>query len=79
VDLNGKIGAEKGRLAKLVADVSDNRALIEELYLSTVSRYPSKQEMDSSLAFVAGAADRTAGMQDLLWSLLNLREFIFVH
>ena len=79
VDLNRKIADEKGRLAKQLAEMSDNRELIEELYLGALSRYPSKQEMKSSLAFVAGAKDRAAGMQDVLWSLLNLREFIFVH
>jgi hypothetical protein len=78
-ELNSKIGDQKGRLAELVDEVADDKQLIEELYLSTLSRHPREDEMQKSLEFVAAAQDRTAGMQDVLWSLLNVREFVFVH
>jgi hypothetical protein len=79
IELNAKIGDAKGRLAKLVKQVDDDKQLIEELYLGTLARRPSEDELHKSLEFVAAAQNRTAGMQDVLWSLLNLREFIFVH
>jgi hypothetical protein len=78
-DVNGKIGAPSGRLAKLLGQVTDDKQLVEELYLSTVSRYPTAEEMDKALAHVARAADRRAGFEDVLWSLMNLREFVFNH
>jgi hypothetical protein len=31
------------------------------------------------LKYVAAAASRIDGMQDVLWSLLNVREFVFIH
>ncbi|MBT4867918.1 MAG: DUF1553 domain-containing protein [Planctomycetaceae bacterium] len=48
-DVNGKIGAAKGRLAKLIKEFSDDRKLIEELYLITLSRFPSDDEMRRTL------------------------------
>src|SRR5262249_49802775 len=79
VDVNGKISAPKGRLALLLGQIADNEKLVEELYLSTVSRYPTADEKQRALDHVAKAADRKAGFEDLLWSLLNLREFVFNH
>lgn len=78
-DVNSKINSSKGRLAKLLKEISDDRKLIEELYLSTLSRLPSDEELASSLEFVQSTASRDAGMHDMLWTLLNLREFLFIH
>ncbi len=78
-EVNGKISAPKGRLALLLGRMSDNDQLVEELYLSTVSRHPTAEEKQKALDHVAKAADRKAGFEDVLWSLLNLREFVFNH
>jgi hypothetical protein len=78
-ELNAKIGDSKGQLARLMKEIKDDKQLIEELYLGALSRYPRDDEMQKSLEFVAAAQDRSAGMQDVLWSLINLREFVFVH
>ncbi len=79
VDVNGKISAPKGRLAQLLAQIGDNDQLIDELYLGTVSRYPTADEKQRARDHVAKAADRKAGFEDLMWSLINLREFVFNH
>ncbi|HXG09171.1 MAG TPA: hypothetical protein VNK04_05220, partial [Gemmataceae bacterium] len=79
IDVNAKISAPAGRLAKLLKEVPDNERLVEELYLSTVSRYPNMEEKARALEYVARAADRRAGFEDVLWSLINLREFVFNH
>ena len=68
-----------GRLSGLVKRIKDDARLIDELYLSTVSRFPSDEERRQALDFVAQSDSRQAGMQDVLWSLLNLREFVFNH
>jgi hypothetical protein len=74
-----KIASPNGNLARLLKEVRDDRALVEELYLSALSRYPTAEEMQAQLDHVAGSASRQAGFQDVLWSLLNVREFIFNH
>ena len=78
-DVNAKITNRKGRLTKLMRKIKDDGALVDELYLSTLSRWPTDDERQRTLEFVSAAESRTAGMQDVLWSLLNVREFVFVH
>lgn len=79
VDINRKVAADDGALAKLLEKQTDDRRLIEELYLGTLSRRPQDTELQQAVAYVNQAASREAGMQDVLWSLLNLREFVFIH
>ncbi len=79
IDVNTKISAKNGRLAKLLDEVSDDKQLVDELYLSAVARYPSAKEIEKSLDHVARSADRKAGFEDVMWSLVNLREFVFNH
>jgi hypothetical protein len=78
-DVNAKIGAANGRLARQLKQVTDDKKMVEDLYLSTVSRYPTVEELQRALVYVAKAGDRKAGFEDVLWSLINLREFVFNH
>ncbi|MCS6849601.1 MAG: DUF1553 domain-containing protein [Gemmataceae bacterium] len=79
VDVNNKIAAANGELSKLLRRVKKDPELVEELYLRTVSRFPTAEETRKALEYVARAADRKAGFEDVLWSLINLREFVFNH
>lgn len=62
-------------LGRLLDETKDNRALIEELYLRTLSREPTTAELDSMLACCKQTKNRTAVFEDLLWALLNSSEF----
>ena len=53
--------------------------LLEELYLSALARLPSIAERKAGQAFLSGAAKRGEAVMDLLWSVLNTREFLFQH
>jgi hypothetical protein len=57
----------------------DTNALIREAYLRTVGRPPTATEAKRSAAHLAQAGDPVAGLHDLLWALLNTREFITNH
>jgi len=78
-EVNNKVSNPKGRLAKLLKELPDNRKLLEELYLGTISRLPTADEEHKALDYVAKAGDRKGGFEDVLWSLINLREFVFNH
>ena len=54
-------------------------AVIEELYLVTFSRPPDAAELAKAKEIVAGAPAKKEGFEDLLWALLNSREFLFKH
>jgi hypothetical protein len=60
-------------------NVSDRSALVDELYLRTVSRMPTSDERDAALECLDGAESVSSGMRQLLWVMLNTKEFILNH
>lgn len=81
--LNGEIVATKiadpnGRIAKLVASGKAVDECIEEIYLSTLCRAPTTAELAETRLWIAGSPSPTEGMQDLLWALMNSKQFMFV-
>jgi len=62
-------------LGRLLNEISGDRALVEELYLRTLSREPTDKELNSALAYCKDAKDRPAVFEDVLWAVLNSAEF----
>ena len=53
--------------------------LVREMYLRTVSRFPTDQEMSRSREYLSSANDSVSAIRDVLWALLNTKEFIVNH
>lgn len=68
-----------GRLAKRLAEEVPPAQIIEELYLAAYSRKPSEAELTQLTQFVDAAADKKVALEDIYWSVLNSKEFIFTH
>jgi hypothetical protein len=77
--LNKKVGDPKGRLDVLLKAKKDMPAMVAELYLVTLSRPPLPEEIERARHWVSQAASPREGLQDVLWALLNSREFMFNH
>ncbi|MCA9120529.1 MAG: DUF1553 domain-containing protein [Planctomycetaceae bacterium] len=79
--LNNKLQAKDGRVEKLLASKSPNYSIIEEAYLMSVARYPTDGEMQELLTVMNSAPldQRRIVIEDLFWSLLSSREFLFNH
>ncbi len=77
--LHKKVIAEQGRVAKLIAAKKPLAAMIEELYLATLSRMPTETEKSSVIKKIDEAPSPREGLEDLLWALLNSAEFGFQH
>jgi Protein of unknown function (DUF1553) len=77
--VNAKLRADTGRIAALVASNRPDDAAIEELYLASLSRFPAAAEERAARQSLHAAADRRQGLEDLLWALLNSKEFLFRH
>ena len=77
--INARLSAKEGRVARLVAAKTPDGKLIEDLYLASLSRYPSLEEAKVARASLAQAKDRQKEAEDLLWALLNSKEFLFNH
>ncbi len=78
-EIESKIAAGDGKLAKLLKEKKPIREIVEELYLSAYARRPSAEEMKRTLAHVEGAANKQQALEDVLWAILNTKEFMFNH
>jgi hypothetical protein len=78
-EVNGKIAAPFGRVARTVRAGAPEAAVVEELYLAALSRRPCAVEVEEAASLLRSARTRQEGAEDLMWSLLNSREFLFIH
>lgn len=67
--------------AHLLANSSANEdEIIESLYLACFSRFPNEQELAlMRTAFTDDQVTRQEAVEDIIWALLNSREFVFNH
>jgi hypothetical protein len=77
--VESKIRSESGSVAKLVSANATPEEMVEELFLASLSRYPSLEERKTLLAKLSGSADRRKAAEDILWALVNHPEFSFQH
>ncbi len=66
--------SSEGALAQILPQSDD--VVVRALYLRTLARFPSPQELAAGVATLQNG-DRGKGAEDLLWSLLNKMDFIF--
>jgi hypothetical protein len=75
-----KILHRDGRARRLSKSNSTPEAIIDELFLATISRLPADQERKIMLtAFESAKNDRRVASEDILWALLNMKEFLYNH
>jgi hypothetical protein len=67
--------SQDSRFAELVKAESDDKKLIEEIYLSCLSRPPTEREL--KVVKVQSGENRLEFAQDLAWALLNSPAFLF--
>jgi hypothetical protein len=75
--VTGKI--QVGRLQQLLATKKSDNEILDELFLATLSRYPTEQDRERFAAYRKGRKDPRAAWGDCLWALVNTREFILNH
>lgn len=74
-----KLKAPTGRLQQLLKTDKGDDAVLEELFLATLTRPPTVKEKQSFADYRAKRPDRQAAFTDTLWALINTREFILNH
>ncbi len=75
-DLYRKMKSPDGAFAKLIASESDNAAVVDTLFLSTLSKLPGDEQRKAVLDLLA-TGDREEVLLDVFWALLNSKEFTF--
>jgi hypothetical protein len=70
----------RGGLAGRLVKMKDDNALIQEAYLSILSRQPSKEETERCRGYLqARSTRRAAASEQLVWALVSCSEFRFNH
>jgi hypothetical protein len=89
--IKAKLTASNGRAAQLAADERSPQEKIDELYLIAFSRKPRPDEMKKVVEYLNEPIVDSAGKaidkkkaaqqnyQDLIWALMNTKEFLFNH
>ncbi|HYE31335.1 MAG TPA: DUF1549 and DUF1553 domain-containing protein [Methylomirabilota bacterium] len=75
--INELIARPENRLAALAKSSRPEKDIVSELYWSALTRAPSASELAAAEAALAQAPDKRTALEDLTWSLLNAKEFIF--
>ena len=74
--LNKKLGPS---VAALLVTHPQPNAMLDEMFLRTLSRFPNEKERAKCLAQIGEVKDAKEGWRNILWALLNTREFSFNH
>jgi hypothetical protein len=78
-EIENKIADGNGRVAKLMKDKKPVAEVIEELYLTAYSRRPTTAEAARITTYINTADNKPKAIEDVLWVLLNSKEFMFNH
>ncbi|RLT01345.1 MAG: DUF1549 domain-containing protein [Planctomycetota bacterium] len=79
-EVHAKLTHRHGLARKLAATPKSNDELVDEIYLSTLTRFPTAEEKVLMAAtFEAAGANRHQAVEDVLWAVLNTKEFLYNH
>lgn len=76
--LADKIADAKGRVAGLLKAKTPHEKIVEELYLAALCRLPSSAEKDATTELLKQSPNPKEFYEDLLWALMNSKQFLFI-
>ncbi|MBI3877190.1 MAG: DUF1549 domain-containing protein [Verrucomicrobia bacterium] len=74
--INDLVARKDNRLGRLLDAGKSNRDILVELYWAALARAPKSAEFEQTLALVERAKNRRQTLEDVLWGLLNAKEFV---
>lgn len=77
--LTNKIALKTGRVDRLMAEKKPHAEIVTELYYATLCRAPTAAELSASEKLLTEYTSPTECYEDLLWALINSKDFLFVH
>ncbi|MCE9556691.1 MAG: DUF1553 domain-containing protein, partial [Planctomycetes bacterium] len=79
--INGKLADKKNKLTELLAADHSDLALLDEIYLGTLARFPTTKERTGLVQVLAETrpSEKRQAVEDIYWGILSSREFLFNH
>jgi hypothetical protein len=79
--INQKLGAKENTISRQLAAKMMPERIIEDAYLSALSRYPTETERERMLKASSEAKETELRplVEDMYWALLSTKEFLFNH
>ena len=74
-----KLSREGGRVDRLLQRQASDEAIIEELYLAALCRFPTEAEQAALKGLIGGRDSRREAVEDLLWAVVNSEQFLNNH
>lgn len=82
-EIENKIASGEGKIARLLKEQKSDKEILDEVYLGALSRFPTTEEQATLLKFLepftTKPQERQQGLEDVLWTVLNAKEFMFTH
>jgi hypothetical protein len=72
-----RVSGENNRVSNLLKAGKSDEEIVEELFLSSLSRRPTPEEMEVAKRVLA--ADKKVGAENIQWAMLNSAEFLVNH
>jgi len=77
--VNQKIRSDRGNLARMIAEGKSDDEIVEHFYLASLTRQPTPAEKDMCQTAITKASSRRAGLENVVWALLDSNEFLYNH
>jgi hypothetical protein len=79
-EIQTKLSSDSSLPASLAASSDTLEQKIKQLYLAALSRLPTPSEVETASQYLTRQADQPrAAYEDLVWAILNSKEFLFNH
>jgi hypothetical protein len=79
-DVQNKLTNGSGRAAQLAADKNlTHPQKIEQIYMQAFSRRPDAVELGAATAYIEKVKNDKQAYEDILWAIINTKEFLFNH
>ncbi|MEJ7592311.1 MAG: DUF1549 and DUF1553 domain-containing protein [Planctomycetaceae bacterium] len=78
-EIENKLADDRGQIAQMINTGRPIPEAISELYLTACARMPTESETSKTMEFIQAQEDKRKALEDVLWTILNSKEFMFNH
>jgi len=77
-EVRGKLTERNNCIDRLTASMEDPKLILDQLFLRALCRLPTEKEIVACLQTIDRSPDRRVALEDILWALLNSKEFVML-